>query len=194
MKLSKAERRVQRRQRRSYRRLKTRLNFVDHPRYGNLPIRSREGYTEDEVRRAFWGYSSFAWDRKIIFAETAIQADVTKQNYGCIPRLLYVDIARRCRKCQCWFIFFALEQKYWFEELGFNVDADCVHCQECRHDEHVLKAQIERYGALLGQTEKTIEEWQELSEIANSLWEIGYIRKSATLQKSRMPKRLRGTQ
>jgi hypothetical protein len=168
--------------------MKSRLNFVNHPRYGDLPIRSPEGYTEDDLRRAFWSYGR-PGDREIIFPETAIQADVTKQNFW----ELYVDIARRCRKCQRWFIFFALEQKYWYEELGFYVYADCVHCHECRHETQVLKARIERYGALLGQTEKTTEEWQELSGIADSLWEIGYIRKPGTLQKSRMPKRLRGT-
>jgi hypothetical protein len=105
--------------------------------------------------------------------------------------MLYVDIARPCRKCGRWFIFFALEQQYWFETLGFFCDADCVECQECRHDEHLLNARIDRYGALLAQPGKSAEEWSELSELGDVLWQAGYIRKPETLQKTRMPKRLR---
>lgn len=192
MKLTKAERRHRRRMRRQYRRVATRLNLVEHPRYGAAPIRSRENYNEWQVRDAFWQYGALTHDRKILFPETAIRADLTRQNYCCSPRYLYVDMAKVCRKCGRWFIFFALEQKYWFEDLGFFVDADCVHCQDCRHEEHVLKDRIARYDALRGQAEKTVEEWAELGQIADTLWEAGYIRKPETLRKSRMPKRLMG--
>ena len=157
MKPSKAEgRRIRRRirARASLPRLATKYRFVDHSRYGDQPIRSRKNFSLDEVHQAFWQYSPSSYDRRIIFAETAIRAEVWKQNYCCFPRRLYVDIARSCRKCGRWFIFFALEQKYLFESLGFYVDADCVHCQECRHTELELKQRIERYSALLEQTEK----------------------------------------
>lgn len=192
MKLTKAERRVRRRMRRQYSRVATRLNLVEHPRYGAAPIRSRENFSEWEVREAFWQYGPLTHERKILFPETAFRADLSRQTYCCSPRMLYVDMAKVCRTCGRWFIFFALEQKYWYEELGFHVDADCVHCQDCRHETHVLKTRVERYGVLTGQTEKTVEDWDELSQIADALWEAGYIRKPETLQKSRMPKRLRG--
>ena len=194
MKPSKAEgRRIRRRirARASLPRLATKYRFVDHSRYGDQPIRSRKNFSLDEVHPAFWQYSPSSYDRRIIFAETAIRAEVWKQNYCCFPRRLYVDIARSCRKCGRWFIFFALEQKYLFESLGFYVDADCVHCQECRHTELELKQRIERYSALLEQTEKSAIEWQELADVADILWASGYIKKAGTLQKSRIPKRLK---
>jgi hypothetical protein len=194
MKLSKADRRRIRQRKRALRKLphmKTKFRFVDHPRYGNQPIRSNEGHSRDAVRRAFWQYGGVPHEQLVIFPETAIRADLSKQRYGYSPRMLYVDIARPCRKCGRWFLFFALEQQYWFESLGFFCDSDCVHCQECRHARHDFEWKIERYGALLGQGEKSAEEWRELSELGDILWDAGYIRKPETLQRTRMPRRLR---
>jgi hypothetical protein len=194
MKLSKADcRRIRQRKRemRKLKRLETKYRFVDHPRYGDQPIRSSESYSLDEIRRSFWRYSESPYDRKIIFPETAIRAETHKQNYTCFPRWLYVDIARRCRKCGQWFIFFALEQKHWFETLGFYVDADCVHCQNCRHAEHELREMVRRYGALLAEADKGDEEWQELSRLGDALYAAGYIKKAETLLKTRRPKRMR---
>ena len=52
---------------------------------------------------------------------------------------------KKCRDCQRGFIFFAVEQKYWFEDLGFYVDADCVRCPECRKAEHLVHSVFSRY-------------------------------------------------
>ena len=194
MKPSKADRRRARARKRAIRKLhhiKTKHRFVDHPRYGNQPVLSGENYTLGEVRSAFWQYSSSVYGQKLIFPQTAIRADVTKQAYGCSPRGLYVDIARPCRTCGRWFIFYALEQKYWFETLGFFVDADCVNCQDCRHDEHTFKDDTDRYGALLAKDGKSDAEWSELSDLGDLLFARGYIKKAETLLKTRRPKRVR---
>jgi hypothetical protein len=194
MKPSKADRRRIRARKRAIRKLhhiKTKHRFVDHPRYGNQPILSGENYSMGEVRSAFWQYSSLLYVQKLIFPQSAIRADVAKQKYGYSPRPLYVDIARPCRTCHRWFLFYALEQKYWFETLGFFVDADCVNCQECRHAEHNFEGGIDRYGLLLANEEKTDAEWQELSKLADFLYAERYIKKAETLQKSRRPKRMR---
>ena len=194
MKPSKADRRKIRLRKRAIRKLphiKTKYRFVDHPRYGNQPILSGEHHTLGEVRRSFWQYCRTHYVQQMIFPETAIRANMMKQKAGYSPRGLYVDIAKPCRKCRRWFIFHALEQKYWFETLGFFVDADCVHCQECRHVEHELKDGIDHYGILLANNEKTAAEWQELSDLADILYAEGYIKKHETLLKSRQPKRMR---
>ncbi|MEM1298594.1 MAG: zinc-ribbon domain containing protein [Pseudomonadota bacterium] len=165
--------------------------FVDHPRYGDQPIRSGENWTEAEVRAAYWGYNRTAYTRDVLFPETAIRADWTKQYAGWGWRRAYVDIARPCRTCRRWFLFFALEQKYWYETLGFFIDADCVHCQECRHEQHVQDRQVQLYEALLAKPGKTRSEWLELSRLGDALFEIGYIKKAETLQRTRLPRRLR---
>ena len=32
------------------------------------------------------------------------------------------------------FCIFAQEQKYWYEDLGLYVDADCINCFACRKE------------------------------------------------------------
>ena len=192
-KLSKAEARNRRRAQKRYRRLDVPRHFVDHPRYGDLPIISGEAWTETQIRRAHWSYGRVNWDHTILFPETAIRANPCRQLAGYGWRTLYVDIARRCRTCGQWFLFFALEQKFWFEELGFFIDADCVHCQPCRHAAHAEQRLKDRYAALLNQPEKSMREWQELESLADHLFASGHITKPGTLLRSRIPKHLRRT-
>lgn len=190
MPAKKAERRAERRRRRAHRkfaRLAGRTTYVDHPRYGSRPILSGERWTEGEIRRAFWAYGSVQF-----FPETAITADITRQNYGYCPRRVYVDIARNCKTCSRPFLWFALEQKFWFEELGFFVDAQCHHCQGCRRSQHLLRARRKDYDALIAKVDKTRAEWGRLERLGTALWEAGEITKPETLLRSRMPKRLRG--
>ncbi|MEM7190740.1 MAG: zinc-ribbon domain containing protein, partial [Pseudomonadota bacterium] len=153
--LSKAEKRARRRNRKHFKRLQTKIRFVDHPRYGNTPIRSRTPITEGEMRAAYWGYNRRHLPDIIYFPETAIRADPSRQYAGYGWRRYYVDIARTCRTCRRWFLFFALEQQHWYEELGFFIDADCVECQECRYSRHGQLARIARYEALLANPEKS---------------------------------------
>ena len=184
---SRSKHRSKRLRLRLFRQLETERTFVDHPRFGDKPIVSGANFSREEIIQSFWQYSRAG---ETIFSETAILADTTKQNYHCFPRKIYVDLGKKCRECGKWFIFYALEQKYWFEHLGFFVDADCVYCAECRRNDHQLKGRIERYNALVKKRDKSTEEWRELSVIADVLWEVGYIRKPETLRKSRPPKRL----
>ena len=161
--------------------------YVDHPRFGNRPILSGEKWTLAEIRQAYWGYNRQA----VLFPETAITADLTRQRYGYAPRRVYVDMEQTCRTCGRKFLFFALEQKYWFEILGFFCDAQCHHCQDCRHERHLFERSIEEYGELLKREGKTGKDWARLEELGTALFDAGYIKKRETLLKSRMPKRLR---
>ncbi|MEM9764411.1 MAG: zinc-ribbon domain containing protein [Pseudomonadota bacterium] len=184
----KAARRMERRRKRAQRsfgRVPGDRRYVVHPRYGDRPILSDEDWSAEEIRRAFWRHGSSKF-----FPETAISANIARQNCGYCPRRVYVDIEKRCLTCGRFFLFFALEQRFWFEQLGFFVDADCVHCQDCRHEQHLFKASRREYDALVAKPEKTRAEWARLTELGGALWEAGYITKSETLLKSRVPRRL----
>ncbi|MEL6197168.1 MAG: zinc-ribbon domain containing protein, partial [Pseudomonadota bacterium] len=160
--------------------------YVDHPRYGDQPILSDERWSEEDVRRAYWRHASATF-----FPETAITANIARQNYCCMPRRVYVDIEKRCRSCGRLFLWFALEQRHWFETLGFFVDADCVHCQDCRHETHLMRQTLGEYEALKAKGTRSTAEWERLETLARALYAEGYIKRPETLQEAIMPKRLR---
>lgn len=84
-------------------------------------------YPDDVVLDAFWEYNHVKF-----YTKSAIPANIVKQTLGTFPRRLYVDIEYQCQECRRWFLFFALEQKYWYEELGFYIDSHPTLCMECR--------------------------------------------------------------
>ena len=118
------------------------------------------------------------YDRPPVFPESAIPADVSRQNYSVMPRPYYVDMLKGCRKCERDFIFFAREQQYWYEELGFCIDADCVHCPECRRSIRQLRQVFQRFSRLIGRGidgDLSEQELVTLLEDAVFLWEAGVL-------------------
>ena len=83
------------------------------------------------------------------------------------------------------FIFFALEQKHWFEELGFYVDADCVRCTECRANENEVKHRFQRYSNTIGIQDHTNESLEILLSDAVFLWERHLIQNENTIRRLR---------
>lgn len=73
-------------------------------------------------------------------------------------------------------MFFALEQKYWFEVLKFYVDADCVKCIECRKKDKNVKAMLQEYELLTKNKKRTDQETSKLKNIALELFQLGYIK------------------
>lgn len=146
-------------------------NYVPHPRYGVQPIVSGYLYSKEEIESAHWRYASLRY-----FAETAIPADITKQNYAVYPRKIYIDIEAHCSGCQREFIFFALEQKYWFEELKFWVDSHCIKCVNCRKSDFAIKQMQVNYSNLVSKIARTAEETQLAKTIGLALFELGYIK------------------
>ncbi|MCV6637453.1 zinc-ribbon domain containing protein [Candidatus Albibeggiatoa sp. nov. NOAA] len=144
--------------------------YVDHPRYGNLPIPSRYQYSIEEIKRANCHYAHLK-----CFPETAIPANIEKQKYGYDPRILYVDVVEHCKVCGRPFIFFAKEQQYWFEELGFWVDAHCTKCCDCRAKDHAIKTMLHKYEKLVKKLDKSETETRQLKQIALELYQQGYI-------------------
>jgi hypothetical protein len=83
----------------------------------------------------------------------------------------YFDAKRVCRKCGRRFLFFAEEQKHWYEELGFPLEADCLECPPCRKDEQELRALHRRYDALLATPDRGAADTLELVRCAVQLVE-----------------------
>lgn len=149
---------------------KTRPNLVPHPRYGSAPRPSGITIPEAEIRNGYWrlGHDE-------IYPETVLLADTSRQDFSIYPRRYYVDTLRRCRKCGRDFLFFAREQKYWFETLRFNVDADCVLCPECRRQTQTVRRRLRRYSDLRRKPDITRKELMHLVDDAAFLLTHGVL-------------------
>ncbi|WP_435008420.1 zinc-ribbon domain containing protein [Tundrisphaera lichenicola] len=121
-------------------------NLVVHPRYGETTTSAGSDLSDEEIVESCWGHGSL---RLTVFPESAIRADISKQGNACVPRQCYVDQLCRCRDCERPYLFYALQQKHWYEELGFNLAADCVRCPECRQSKRRLRRHFQSYSGLI---------------------------------------------
>lgn len=172
---------------------------VVHPRYGNRSIRSGVSIVADKLARAYWGYSqaiiigadgkhhgklrNFLGETEYLFAASAIAGNPAKQKFSIFPRLYYVDKLRTCRSCRRWFIFYALEQRHWYETLGFWIDAECVHCHACRSkDQRLRRAQMRYAERIVISTALTDREFLTLLKDALFLAESGILKGDTKLR------------
>lgn len=162
------------------RRATTIPGVVPHPRYGDAIVPSGCTATAEAIRNSFWRYQS-----DHIYPESAIRADTTRQNYSVFPRGYYVDTLKRCRTCGRSFIFFAREQQYWYETLGFYIDADCVHCPECRHSDQLLRHRLKRYSKNIGRANIDDRDFAVLVDDAVFLWQAGVLLNEQRLRRLR---------
>jgi hypothetical protein len=112
-------------------------------------------------------------DGSRMVAGTAISANLSKQTPATVPVTHYYDIDKTCRDCGLQFIFFADEQKYWYVELGFPLDADAVRCQPCRRRLQSIAELRKRYEELIHLPSRTIEETMEIADSCLMLVEEG---------------------
>jgi len=152
--------------------------YVNHPRYGNQPVPSKYNFSVSEIKSAHWRYQSVKF-----FPETAISANTEKQDYSIYPRAKYVDIEEVCNVCKRPFIFYALEQKYWFEVLGFYIDAHCTRCIECRKKDQEIKKIQTTYCNLLSRKSRTEDETKILKTLALELYQLGIIKNRAKIDR-----------
>lgn len=152
-------------------------NHVPHPRYGTKPIPSGYKVDEDTIRRGHWRLS-----RDRIFPETVLAANTEKQNYALYPRKYYVDVERICRTCDRPFLFFAKEQRYWFETLRFFVDADCVYCPECRRESRTIQKRLRRYSDLYAKPVPSRKELMFMIDDAIFLVEHGVLKNLSNVE------------
>jgi hypothetical protein len=107
------------------------------PRY-----QREEGPTLREHHRAIldrWA----EYHKNNVDIETAIHADVSKQNVSFSYRPWYVEIHYKCRDCGQDFVFSATEQKVWHEDYGLWIEASPKCCPSCRA-QHKRKAELKR--------------------------------------------------
>jgi hypothetical protein len=158
--------------------------FVVHPRYGQGPrITGLNPANDLATGRVFLHWHSAEGVR---IPNTAIAADLSRQMPATIPVTHYFDARRQCADCRKPFIFFAEEQKYWYEELGFPLESDCVRCVVCRKKQQGLELKRHRYEELFHVHERTPEQNLDMAECALSLVEAGVFGK-------RQLERVRGT-
>jgi hypothetical protein len=122
-----------------------------------------------------WSYgdvNSYGKETRRI-AGTAIVADLSRQTPATVAVTHYFDVERKCRDCGRPFIFFAEEQKHWYEELGFGLDSDCVRCVECRKRQQGIARQRELYETLFHVPDKTEEQCLEMADACLALIEAG---------------------
>jgi hypothetical protein len=145
-------------------------SFVEHPRYGKRPR-----FTGLDVVDSLDGSVYCHWHSPpgVRVPGTAIAADASRQAEATLHVTHYFDAKRVCRKCERPFLFFAEEQKYWYEDLRFPLEADCLHCPPCRKDEQRLRAARQKYDAFLDKTERSPMDTLELVECGLLLVESG---------------------
>lgn len=144
------------------------LDLVPHPRYGTAVVPSGCTATAEDIRSSFYGYSD-----RTIYPESAILADFSRQNFTTFPRGYYVDMLAVCRTCARPFLFFAREQKYWYEDLHFYIDTDCVHCSACRAASHEHRDRLRRYAEHVGRDDLDLNQLAILVGDAVFLWQAG---------------------
>jgi Probable zinc-ribbon domain len=102
---------------------------------------------------------------------TAIEADLSRQTPATVPVTHYFDVKRVCRNCGRPFIFFAEEQKQWYQELGFPLEADAVRCPPCRKRLQQIARNRERYEQLFHLPARTLHETLEMADCCLTLIE-----------------------
>ncbi|MEK7781116.1 MAG: zinc-ribbon domain containing protein [Verrucomicrobiota bacterium] len=172
--------------------------YVEHPRYGRAPhytglnvnpydlnvqLHSNATNVHELQRRAvqvFGKKLDFMTPVEQIMPKTvaripgtAIPADPSRQNRPTVPVTHYYDIKKVCRDCKEPFIFFAEEQRYWYETLQFTLDADCVRCPKCRKTERSLARTRATYERLAGMKERNWKDDLKMAGSAMTLVENG---------------------
>lgn len=141
--------------------------FVEHPRYGRGPR-----FTGVWLREKPFRYRLYMADDGNIDG-TAVEADLQRQSPSPVPVLYYVDLKRVCVDCQRPFIFFAEEQKHWYETLGFVLSANCIRCVDCRKRQQGLERQRQRYEELFHRQDRSVDETLDMADCCLAMIENG---------------------
>lgn len=141
--------------------------FADLPRFGKKPHITGQN-PQDGDDGVNFGPKATPHRR---MPSTAIAANVHKQFSGIRSVTHYVDLVSQCVDCNTLFLFFAREQVYWYETLGFHLSAEPLHCFPCRKKHRDLAALKERYDVLLHVNPRTSEQELDLAEMCLTLLE-----------------------
>lgn len=140
--------------------LRPEAKFVEHPRYGCQPRLTGLNPQNND------GNIFLHWHSPLIcrLENTAIAADLHQQVAATIPVTHYYDVKRQCRDCERMFIFFAAEQKYWYEKLQFPLESDCIRCYSCRAKQRQIAHNLKQYESLFHVANRTTEQTLTMTE------------------------------
>jgi len=170
--------------------------FVEHPRFGRRPrFTGLNPSPFDDAVKLHWNTSTpeeIAAQWKAVMGQeweylhlldrssrpsripnTAIAANLSLQTPATVPVTHYFDLERTCRDCRRPFIFFADEQKHWYEELGFGLESDCVRCVECRKKHQDIAHKRKLYESLFHVEDRTVEQSMQMADACLAMIEAG---------------------
>jgi len=70
-----------------------------------------------------------------------------------VPKYFYLDEQRTCVECRQPFVFYAKEQRYWYEELRFNFNSTAIRCVPCSKRQRSEQGLREQIGTVLEELE-----------------------------------------
>ncbi len=154
-------------------------SYSDHPRFGKYPH-----FTGQNPHNDFAGGIHLHWHStpESRIPNTAIAADIARQHPSMYPVTHYYDEKRICTVCDKSFIFFAQEQKYWYEDLKFPLEVACTRCVYCRKKTQWIARNKARYDELFHKNDKSADEALEMASCCLSLIEEGYFTKKQEKQ------------
>ena len=154
-------------------------DLVPHPRAREMARathRSVPAMSVEQIRAQVWQ----TW-RSTIVPGTAILAHEQAQKYALFPRRVYADLLKQCKACARPFLFYANEQRFWYETLRIPIDADCVMCAPCRKRAHRIKGCQFRYASAMNAPRLDAKAMKGLVDDALFLFEQGLVRNLARL-------------
>lgn len=169
-------------------------DYVEHPRFGRSPRFS--GFDPnpnaedvhlhwingphspqfddahlDEMERILGWRPTIHDCGTLMIPGTAVKADLSRQSRATVPVTHYYDLDKHCLDCGRRFIFFAEEQKHWYEELQLPLEADCLRCVQCRKRLQSIARQRKRYEELCHVPNRTSDENLEMAACCLTLIE-----------------------
>ena len=148
--------------------------LAPHPREREMSRRSHgraAHMTAAEIQAKVWQLR-----HGTVMADTAVLANVERQNTGWSPRPVYADVLKRCPACKRPFLFYAAEQRFWFETLRFDTVIDCQKCAPCRKHDRRVKASLERYATALNAVRLDAKVMKTFIDDTLFLFEHGLVR------------------
>jgi Probable zinc-ribbon domain len=143
--------------------------FVEHPRLGRHPrLTGLNPNPKDQGVHLHWCVN---WNGNRLIPNTAVLADLTRQTPATVQVTHYFDLERECNDCKRLFIFFAEEQKYWYEELGFGLDSLCTRCIDCRKKQQAIAQQRKIYESLIHLADKNEQQILDMAHACLYLME-----------------------
>jgi hypothetical protein len=126
----------------------------------------------------------FFFRAKKLDYDTAVRADVDKQNYSTAPRHWYIDAEIGCERCGEVFRFSADEQRAWYETYRFYVDSFPRKCNDCRRTSRHMKDLRQQYEARIAEAlrGRDIELKRNLVEVISELQMLGSLLEDRILE------------